>query len=198
MKKIIFDLDGTLIDSSDRLFLLFKELVPECNFTKEEYWNFKRNKINHEKLLLDYFPTHSFSEFNVEWMSKIELDRFLQYDKNYSDTKMVLSILKKKYEIILLTARQNKSSVLTELKKLDILEYFDSINVCFNKEDFFINNKHLYNSYFVSDMGKDILLGEKYKLITIAIDHGFMSKEKLLEYNPIYIIGSLSELLGIV
>ena len=57
MKKIIFDLDGTLINSYDRLYFLFKLLVPECTFSKEEYWNLKRNKMNHKDIIEKYFPS---------------------------------------------------------------------------------------------------------------------------------------------
>ena len=70
---IIFDLDGTLIDSSERMYRLFQDLVPESTFSKEEYWKLKRNKINHKVLLQMYFPDMDFEEFNKKWLSLIEL-----------------------------------------------------------------------------------------------------------------------------
>ena len=53
--KIFLDLDGTLIDSKLRLYGLFQELVPESILTYEEYWNYKKDKINHKKILKKYF-----------------------------------------------------------------------------------------------------------------------------------------------
>ena len=35
--NIFFDLDGTLLDSKERLYYLFQHLVPECKFSFEEY-----------------------------------------------------------------------------------------------------------------------------------------------------------------
>ena len=73
--KIFFDLDGTLVDASERLYRLFCDLIPECNFTKEEYWNLKRNKINHQMILEKYFPQYNFDEFNTKWLSLIEKEK---------------------------------------------------------------------------------------------------------------------------
>ena len=50
------------------------------------------------------------------------------------------------------------------------------------------------DNIFISDMGKDIELGNKFGFYTIAITHGFMSEEKLMEYNPKRIIHELSEI----
>ena len=68
----IFDLDGTLIDSSERMYRLFCDLIPACSLTKNEYWNYKRNKINHKKLIEMLYPQVSFEEFNDRWMPLIE------------------------------------------------------------------------------------------------------------------------------
>ncbi|GAB7261216.1 hypothetical protein DaDZ19_28830 [Dickeya ananatis] len=53
--NIFFDFDGTLIDSKLRQYELFCKLVPESHFSYEEYWDIKRNRINQEKLLVDFF-----------------------------------------------------------------------------------------------------------------------------------------------
>ena len=53
--KIFFDLDGTLINSKIRLYSLFQELVPVSNFSFDEYWDFKQNKINHATILRKKF-----------------------------------------------------------------------------------------------------------------------------------------------
>ena len=94
MSKIIFlDVDGTLIDSSDRMYNLFCELIPECQLTKCEYWNYKRNKISHQILLDKLYPQHSFEDFNSVWMNKIESEYYLGMDYNYLDTKDVLEYI---------------------------------------------------------------------------------------------------------
>lgn len=203
--NIIFDLDGTLIDSSERLYKLFNHLVPESKLTKEEYWDLKRNKINHQMIIDKYFPNIYFDDFNNKWMELIEDPEYLDMDACYKDTTKVLNKLKEKYNIYLLTARQSKSNLIDELKRLNIINYFDEILVTENKlskgellkEN--LNRLGVTNKdFFISDMGKDILIGNKYNLKTVAISHGFMNKDNLLTYNPKYCIDDLSEIIDLI
>jgi phosphoglycolate phosphatase len=194
----IFDLDGTLIDSSERLYRLFQFLVPQSTFTKQEYWNLKRDKVKHEMIFERYFPGMSFQSFNEKWMEIIETRKYLDMDKNYEDTLDVLDALKNKGEkLYLLTARQSKSELFHELGRLEIKDYFDEIFVTENKveKDFFLKyQKWSKDTLFISDMGKDILVGKKYGLQTVGITHGFMNEEKLKEYKPGRIIEELNHL----
>lgn len=201
----IFDLDGTLIDSSDRMYNLFCELIPECQLTKCEYWNYKRNKISHQILLDKLYPQHSFEDFNSVWMNKIESEYYLGMDYNYLDTKDVLEVLKGSGNcLLLLTARQSKDGLMNELNRLGLLEFFDNVLTAEgkrSKEDVLLeyasHNACILdeNNCFISDMGKDIQLAKKYGYRTVAISHGFMSREKLEEYHPDVLIDELSELL---
>ena len=90
MCNILFDLDGTLIDSSNRLYNLFSDLIKKSKFTKDEYWNFKRNKINHEMIIQKFFPEENFEEFNEKWLSLIETEKYLLTDKLYPDINICL------------------------------------------------------------------------------------------------------------
>lgn len=201
----IFDLDGTLVDASERMYRLFCELVPEHSLTKDAYWQYKRNKVNHKALLEQKYPTQDFGKFEKRWMSLIESDKYIQMDSLYHDTTKVLSQLKQKKDfLILLTARQSKKMLLNELADLEILKYFDLILTTenkFSKKEVLVSNSEKYpevlekENVFISDMGSDIRLGNELEYYTIAITHGFMSCERLKEYNPKKIINELSELL---
>ena len=202
--RYIFDLDGTLIDSSERMYRLFCELIPESTLTKEEYWSYKRDKVNHKKLIEMLYPHTPFDVFERKWMQLIEADTYLCMDQNYADTIEVLSLLYDRgHELYLLTARQYKDGLLKELTRLGIIDFFDCIMTTegkYTKEDilrkYSLNNKELLiaDNIFISDMGKDIELGNKFGFYTIAITHGFMSEEKLMEYNPKRMIHELSEI----
>lgn len=205
-ENIIFDLDGTLIDSSERLYQLFQELVPESRFSKEEYWKLKRNKVNHKMILETYFPGKRVEDFNNKWMELIENDEYLNTDKIYPDTVGVLNGLSAVYNIVLLTARQLKNGLYNELERLGIEHYFDKIFVTEGRstkeellkkildEGILKKNK---GDIFVGDMGKDIQVGKHLEYRTVAITHGFMNREKLLEYNADILIDELSELVDV-
>lgn len=64
--NIVFDLDGTLLDSRRRLYVLFQRLVPGSLLSFDEYWSLKRNGTGHETILLERFGIES-----------VELDGFL-------------------------------------------------------------------------------------------------------------------------
>ena len=125
--NIFFDFDGTLVDSSERLYRLFCDLISECNFTKEEYWKLKRSKINHQTILEKYFSTYDFEKFNDEWLDLIESDKYLLYDELYSDTKKVLQNLSVDNSLYLVTARQSRVKLVSELERFDILKYFTKV-----------------------------------------------------------------------
>lgn len=198
----LFDLDGTLIDSSERMYTLFKELIPDCKLSKEMYWYYKRNGINHEKMIEQLYPKVSFSDFEKKWISLIESNRFLMMDVNYSDTILTLSKLKGlQNNCYLLTARHSKEHLDEELNRLGLEQFFSEIMITEGLtkqqllENKIKNNSVPNNTVFISDMGKDIELGNILGYHTIAITHGFMSKEKLVAYKPSRIINELSELL---
>ena len=202
--KVIFDLDGTIIDSSERMYRLFCKLVPQCRLTKEEYWEYKRNKGNHKKLIETKYPEVDFYEFNSKWMALIETDEYLDMDKNYPDTIEVLDKLKVNHTLYLLTARQSKTKLMVELRRLGLLGFFDKVMAtegqCTKeklleqeiKKTLGLADK---SNIFISDMGKDIQLGKKIGYYCIGISHGFMSRSRLLRYEPDEIVGELVEIL---
>jgi phosphoglycolate phosphatase len=84
--NIIFDLDGTLIDSKPRLYNLFQFLVPESTFTFEEYWSLKKSKINHKEILISklLYSEVQFNKFEKLWLEYIELENWLNFDTPFN------------------------------------------------------------------------------------------------------------------
>lgn len=76
---MVFDLDGTLIDSKLRLYRLFQHLATDSTLSYEQYWAFKQKKISNDKLLssLFGFSEKQITEFTTRWMSLIESQEFL-------------------------------------------------------------------------------------------------------------------------
>lgn len=198
--NIFFDLDGTLIDSSDRLYDLFCDLIQECKLSKEEYWELKRNKINHKKILLDKFnySENEYINFEKVWLSKIETKEYLIKDKLKTNADDILKALSPKHNLFIVSARQNKINAINELKRFNILKYFDEILITENKytKQELIKNlcKSRNKNVMIGDTGYDILTGKDLDMVTIAICDGFLSKEKLLEYEPNYVVDNINEI----
>ena len=201
--NIFFDLDGTLLDSSDRLYDLFCDLIPQNNITKSEYWNLKRNKINHKNILLNEFnySEEEFINFEQTWLAKIETEKYLLKDKLKINTDKILKNLSKNNNLFIVSARQSKINAINELKRLNIINFFKEIFITENKytkEELIKNFYNIDKNIFIGDTGYDILTGKNLNMLTIAICDGFLSKEKLIEYKPDYLIDTINKIENIL
>lgn len=198
--KIFFDFDGTLLDSSERLYRLFCALIPECTFSKKQYWEMKRNKINHKMIIENFFPQYDYREFEQKWMNLIESEEYLKYNSLYEFSKDVLNNLYLNNELYLLTARQSKVNLFKELEKFDIKNFFKEILVTENKRtklELLREIKPNGEDILVGDTGKDIQTAKEAGIKSVAVTYGFMSEEKLKEYKPCLLTKSLGFLTSI-
>lgn len=196
--NILFDLDGTLIDSTERMYCLFMELVPHAPLSKEKYWGIKRRGTGHREMIREYFPHMDFAEFQDAWMSGIEEDRYLAMDTKWEDTDAVLELLGDGNSLFLVTARQKKKSLADELDRLGMSRYFKDVfvteNKCTKKELLRLNSGICTgDAYFVSDGGTDIRVGNELGLKTVAAAYGFLDADVLRRYGPLYMVHSLRE-----
>ena len=196
--NIIFDLDGTLINSKIRLYRLFQYLAPESQLTYEQYWDFKKNKISNEIILtskLD-FNKEAISIFIEKWMALIESPEYLALDENFSGIHLVLMRLKEKADLHICTARQFRQPVLDQLERLNLLPFFSKILVTEqknSKENLISANVRGLSAqdWIVGDTGKDIQVGKLLNIKTCAVCSGFISKSNLLNYLPDLVISSV-------
>ena len=195
--NIFFDLDGTIIDSKQRLYQLFQFLVPESNFSFYEYWELKMNKISNESILKTYFPNIDILMFHENWMALIESEEYLILDLPFPGTTEYLNGLKQNEAIIyLLTARQSIISVSYQLNRFGWSNMFSDIFVTEQKYEKAEMIKHLvYNhslNWIVGDTGKDIQTGKILGVNTVAVLTGFLSGDILKTYEPDIIVDNVT------
>lgn len=195
--NIFFDLDGTLIDSRERLYQLFQSLVPTSELSFDEYWALKRNKTSHKKILLSKFnySNEQYSDFEKKWMSKIELEKWLQLDTPFEGIVDVLISLSKNHDLFVVTARQSESIALEQIKSFGWENIFTKVLVTQQqqeKHDLIKNAVRVTpEDWFIGDTGKDIQTGKLLGIKTAAVLSGFLSKESLLPYQPDIIIDTV-------
>lgn len=198
--NIFFDLDGTLIDSRERLYILFQKLVKTSHFNFDEYWALKRNRINHKKILKEYFNylDEDIDDFENKWMEEIESIELLALDKPFNEIEVKLKELKEKYNLYVITSRQFKDKAISQLENFNMIKYFKKILVTeqkYKKAQLILNSCNVtQNDYMIGDTGKDIQVGKSLGMKTIAVLSGFMNKEKLLEYNPDRIVDNVTNI----
>ena len=188
--NLIFDLDGTLIDSRLRLYNLFQLLVPTSELTYQDYWAFKQEKVSNEDILIKQFSfdAAAIKRFVADWMGNIEAPEFLALDKNLPGMHATLAELRKQANLYVCTARQYSIPVLDQLERLRLLHYFDEVMVTEqtrSKEELVRTLPSLASQdWMIGDTGKDIQVGQMLGIKTCAVLSGFLNEKALLNYGP--------------
>jgi phosphoglycolate phosphatase len=187
--NILIDFDGTIIDSSNRMFLLFDYLVPESQLSKNEYWALKRSKASHSDILGSQFGWNheSIVQFDVSWHRLIESDSWLSLDSMKKDVMSHLGTLRESANLYVVTARQDRSRLLGQLCRFEIHSLFTDVYVTEQKATKYALVRHLdltASDWFVGDTGHDVLVGKQLGVQTAAVSDGFLGEDALREYNP--------------
>lgn len=196
--NIIFDLDGTLIDSKERLYQLFQRLVPISTLTFDQYWRFKHNRLSNELILSTEFgySDDDIRRFVQAWMGLIESAEFLSMDSSFYGVEETLVRLGAQARLHVCTARQSRESAVAQLESLGLLNYFESLMVTEQKcsKDFIIGRhvSHLKREdWLIGDTGSDIKVAQSLGINSCAVLSGFMSRDALVGYEPTRIIDSV-------
>lgn len=195
--RIFFDFDGTLIDSSRRLYALFTELVPESTFSYEEYWRIKRNRTNQRDLLHNYFDytDENICLFKQKWKEQIEEPTRLATDVPFEGVSDLLRKLSRERELYLVTARQYPDRAKAQVHQFGWKALFTDIFFTLQQQSkasliratLPSNNADI----FVGDTGEDILSGKELGMKTVAVSSGFLSAEVLTQYQPDQLLDSV-------
>jgi len=196
--NIIFDFDGTLIDSKERLFKLFSFLVPQSNLDFKTYWELKKQGIGHAEILEKHFNYQSIAiqEFQLKWHEEIEKQEWINYDTPILGVEKKIIELFEKHQLHLVTARQSYEMAINQINALQWSRYFSSILVTKQEKEksqlILENIKIQKEDWILGDTGKDILTGKTLQINTAAVLTGFLNEEKLKNYNPDIIIDSVA------
>lgn len=197
--NIFVDFDGTLIDSKLRLYELFKELVKENFFSYDEYWQLKKKGISHNQILYEKFnyTNNEIELFQYNWHKRIELKKWLKYDKPFEESLEWLQRVRGKANLILVTARQRKDNLIWQLNSFGWQKLFKKILVTEakkTKEAIITENVSITSrDWLIGDTGKDIQTAHQLKILSAAVLTGFLNKETLLMYNPTTILEKICD-----
>ncbi len=219
-KLIIFDMDGTLIDSAP-------DLARAINFMLKSL-----GKKTHSQKTIDFWVGNGAptlvkralsgsreideSKFSFELFSKA-LDIFLDYyaknlvvdTKLFPKVKETLNELKKRDYTFALVTNKPFDFVEPMLKELELSNYFDLIlggdSLNTKKPD----PKPLYHtceklgfkvkdSVMVGDSKNDIVAANNANMDSIALTYGYNYGEDVKEYNPTYVYNNFSHILKVL
>ena len=203
-KAVLFDLDGTILDTFDFIYGAFEFAFKEYGIEP-----LSRESIRHlmggplEEVYSKMAPECD-SILLAESHRKFQSDN-LNLVKLFPDTLDVLEELKRReMKIAAITTRSNRSSI-RSLEITGIAKYFDMVISAEDVQNHKPNPEPLFkaleflsikskDAVMIGDTGADIMAGKNAGTITVAALYGF-GGETLIELNPDFAIQDLGALL---
>lgn len=213
MKAIIFDLDGTLLNSLDEIALSMNTILKEFNYPVYEIQEYKRFVGDGPLSLVKNVLPKNTKEEVIQTITQALRDK---YDKQvhhssrpYNGVYQLLDSLSK--TPIKLAILSNKPHTLTCKYAKSLFSHYDFAEVHGQKEDvpkkphpkgaIDIANKLDINPaeiYFIGDTPTDINTAKNANMKSIGVAWGFRPKEELLDAGADYIVESCEDLLKFI
>jgi len=210
-RKIFFDLDDTLIDTSERHYRVYNDILELLRLpnklSKEQFWNMKRDGKKTLTLLPDNSAQSYGREFSNKWLEKVEEKEYLNYDRLCPKSLYVLSALECKFDLLLVTMRRNERNLFWELDNLGLAKYFKQIingsPLAFDDKVSLIqgctkSRAEKESGIIVGDSEMDVNTGKKLGMLTIGVTSGIRSRNFLKKLRPSFLVDNLPEILNIL
>lgn len=198
MKTVAFDLDGTLIDVSERDYRIYSDILLKLGYdpiTKKEYWPLRRDitDIHHILSLSGLVSDEDVSFFLKERKALMEEWSYLCVDQPFEDVITTFAELSKRFNLIILTKRYNSEGTERQVTELGFAKYAELTIVTESKEEAMSKIDNLVA--MVGDTENDIAPANNIGIKSIAVTTGIRNAEKLSTFNPSIIVNSLSEVI---
>lgn len=192
--QIFFDLDGTLIDASDRQYQLYLDFAQTHGFStinRSEYRALRRTGKKEKDFASKTFPEKSLDAY-VQWRYlHIEDKEYLVLDKLYAGVKKLLSMLRAN-ELYIVTNRHNKEALNQQLRDLKIDRFKEVIAVTEKTEA--IRQRLTGHAVLVGDSEVEFVASRNLGLTFVAISYGVRSREFLAKMGAKTIVDSIADL----
>lgn len=215
IKNIIFDLDGTLIDSIPDINASVNKTLEYIKFPSLDIEYTKKYVGNGARILINKVLNHFSNEYDKKYLESIENDVYSFYIDYYSKhctdyTKLydnVLETLQNFYKfninMFIISNKPNEMTI-TTTKKLNIYNYFKSIigdgiypyrkpdiNIWYNlKKDYSLIEEE---SLMVGDGIPDYEFAKNANIKALIALYGITDKQTLLNLKNDYYINSFKE-----
>jgi phosphoglycolate phosphatase len=202
---LIFDFDGTLVDSFNKVIEKFNVLADEFNFRKINQTELAGLRNLSSKELIQYLKIPIYKIPNVLYRARKEMSNEMPSLVSFANLPQVLQkIYDARFSIGVLTSN-SEENVIAWLEINKMMNLFDFIHV---ESNFFgkarvirkilkkyrMNKQHVF---YIGDETRDIDAAKQNGVYSIAVTWGFNSEKILTQHRPDYIAKNPEDLLTI-
>jgi len=207
IQAILFDIDGTLLDTTELIFRCYEHTITICNLspkTRKEISTTSGEPL--EVCYRQLFPNEDITKLSEIHMSFQEKN--LSLSKRFNNVASTLRNLKDKgFKIAAVTTRSKRTST----KSLEINNIASFMDVIISREDV-VNPKphpdalikalkHLNvspdHAVMVGDTPIDIKAGKNAKMMTIGVSYGPLGNA-VKSVDPDMLISDISEIISLI
>lgn len=207
-KYILFDLDGTLINSNDVIIKCLKETAKR--YIKKDLSTEELDLILGKPLKEQISLIHN---ENVEEMIECYRKLYRQHrddlTKEFEGIKEMLHTLKEKGYTMGIVTSKGTSGIEHALTKFNMHKYFD---VTVSADDVENHKPHpepvlkalnalsgnIEEAILIGDSSSDILCGKNTGITTILVDWSILPREELLKANPDFVAKTPEDIVAII
>ena len=205
---LFFDLDGPILDVSERYFRLHCALVTKLGgksaMDKATYWTFKRQGQSIAELLKSEGNENIDEKvFRHHWLERIESPEYLQWDSTMPGVLPQLNRLRKDYRMVLITLRQDQKQLQLQLERLQLNLLFEAVlSANPTSAPGWISKQHLITrsefstagSTLIGDTEIDIRAGKLLGMRTVGVLSGIRDRQRLEREQPDLIVEDICAL----
>jgi phosphoglycolate phosphatase len=206
---LFFDLDGPLLDVSERYQILHRDLLDGTNLTPlapDIYWQRKRQRCPETAILKELGASDLAKSYSRRRLELIETESYLAHDRLWPWTIAVLTILTNHCALVLVTVRSNSKALGCQLTRLKLRHFFEAVltepaadpvdaqKAWLIRDYLAQRDLPTHGSWIIGDTEADIGAGQLLGLTTVAVRCGVRDDEQLARMNPSYLIDDIRAL----
>lgn len=162
---ILWDMDGTIVDSRLRLYSLFIELTGS-DISFDKYWEMKAMGFNQKRMLIEIGYVGDTDIFHTKWLINVERKDLIEKDTLIDNVHELLAYASERgFLMYVITNRQNIEILKYELRYLQINKYFIDVYSTYQKckKDKILKSLGLNMEYtlYIGDSREDMEASEK-------------------------------------
>ena len=194
MKTIYIDFDGTLVNVYKRYIgILQSFLGNDYRINEKQYIHYKKKRVYDHKIvkLIFYVYKIDLKKYIIYKSDLIETEKWLALDELIGNPIFYINKIKiAGFKVSLLTARNNKNNLKSQLKKLNIVNLFDKIHVVGFKKNIntkleLLKNIYMQGDIIIGDSPMEIEAADSLNLDSYFVNSGLYNKSffKNLSYD---------------